>query len=403
MLYTTWNLSYSRLASSDPDVARLLKLLAYFDNQEVWYELFSVGITVAGDLPIWLQELVAERQSFESAMGMLVDYCLVEVQDATQSYSMHNCVHDWALGELNKVVDPQLYWYAFDCMIASIHKDDRDNLGQLKYARLSRHGVRLTHHRFEQNNEFEYGLYKRLKAAVFVAELLMEQVQYSAAERLYMRALAECEKILGPDHSSTLHTINHLGVLHRLQGKPEKAERMLKRALAGYEKALGPDHPSTLNTINNLSGLYRRQGKLEMVRQMLKRALAGYEKALGLNHLSTLKTVRNLGSLYCDHGRLIEAEQMLERALAGIEKALGPDHPSTLKTANSLAILYSNQGRLVEAEQMLERSVAGTEKALGREHPHTLLMIRNLSRCYRQQGKIEAAEQLLKGTENNDS
>jgi hypothetical protein len=37
---------------------------------------------------------------------------------------------------------------------------------------------------------------------------------------------------------------------------------MYVRALAGYEKALGPDHTSTLDTVNNLGLLYADQGKL---------------------------------------------------------------------------------------------------------------------------------------------
>jgi Tetratricopeptide repeat len=37
---------------------------------------------------------------------------------------------------------------------------------------------------------------------------------------------------------------------------------MYVRALAGNEKALGPDHASTLDTVNNLGNLYYAQGKL---------------------------------------------------------------------------------------------------------------------------------------------
>ncbi|CAG8975658.1 hypothetical protein HYALB_00014088, partial [Hymenoscyphus albidus] len=37
---------------------------------------------------------------------------------------------------------------------------------------------------------------------------------------------------------------------------------MYQRALQGYEKALGPDHTSTLGTVNNLGNLYSDQGKL---------------------------------------------------------------------------------------------------------------------------------------------
>ena len=64
-------------------------------------------------------------------MRRLAEYCLMEVQHATQSYNMHNCVHDWALVELNGMIDPQLYWFAFDCVAASINEVDWDLLGQI--------------------------------------------------------------------------------------------------------------------------------------------------------------------------------------------------------------------------------------------------------------------------------
>src|SRR5690349_4839477 len=88
-LYTTWNLSYSRLENDDPLAAKALNLLAYFDNQEIWYELLHAGLT--SDLPTWLQDLTMEQVDFESTMGTLVDYCLLEVHPATRSYSIHNC------------------------------------------------------------------------------------------------------------------------------------------------------------------------------------------------------------------------------------------------------------------------------------------------------------------------
>jgi len=34
-LYTTWGISYSRLEKEDPDAAKILKLLGYFDNQSL--------------------------------------------------------------------------------------------------------------------------------------------------------------------------------------------------------------------------------------------------------------------------------------------------------------------------------------------------------------------------------
>jgi tetratricopeptide (TPR) repeat protein len=54
----------------------------------------------------------------------------------------------------------------------------------------------------------------------------------------------------------TLGTVNNLGNLYTDQGKLAAAEQMYERALAGCEKALGAEHTSTLDTVNNLRALY---------------------------------------------------------------------------------------------------------------------------------------------------
>jgi hypothetical protein len=103
--------------------------------------------------------------------------------------------------------------------------------------------------------------------------------------------------------------------------KKKEAEEMYQRALAGYEKALGPNHTSTLVTVNNLGNLIHlfclfqlplifienakvvhciQSGRMIWTEGMYQRALAGYEKALGPNHTSTLVTVNNLGNLFSD-------------------------------------------------------------------------------------------------------
>ena len=88
---------------------------------------------------------------------------------------------------------------------------------------------------------------------------------------MYTRALAGYERALGPDHTSTIDTINNLGILYSDQGKIDEAKQMYTRALAGYERALGPGHTSTLNTVHNLGILHPRQGKLrKAVRKLLR-------------------------------------------------------------------------------------------------------------------------------------
>jgi hypothetical protein len=83
-----------------------------------------------------------------------------------------------------------------------------------------------------------------------------------------------------------LSTVHDLGYLYNDQGKMAEAEVMFLRALRGYEKAWGPEHTSTLGTLNNFRNLRCEQGKLLEVEEMCRRALTGLEKVHGSVHMS---------------------------------------------------------------------------------------------------------------------
>lgn len=124
--FTTWNISYSRLKDHDPDAAKLLKVLAYFDHQSIWYELLQGGLT--SDLPEWMHEVIGDDINYIGVMRTLTGYCFLDLQTDLKTWSMHGCVHDWIVAELNKVINAQQYWYAFDCVAASVGEDDQDSL-----------------------------------------------------------------------------------------------------------------------------------------------------------------------------------------------------------------------------------------------------------------------------------
>ena len=62
---------------------------------------------------------------------------------------------------------------------------------------------------------------------------------------------------------------------------------MYQLALQGYEKAWGPEHTSTLNTVNNLGNLYADLGRLDEAEKMYQRASDGYAKAISPDSLVT--------------------------------------------------------------------------------------------------------------------
>ncbi|KAJ5125750.1 TPR repeat protein [Penicillium atrosanguineum] len=391
--YTTWDLSYAHLKTEDSDAVKLLSVLAYFDNQNVWYELFYAGVREGS--PKWLHNVVTSNVSFCGAIDVLTQYFFLEVDSLSGSWHMHKYVHDWTLATLNKNIDRSYYWYAVDCVNACIAGVEEHSLGDFSFSRIARHAVRLAEQRFLENYTISDATPGQLDKIARISLLLRHQMQFDKAEQIYTHALARYEKVLGPDHLSTLATVHSIGCLYRAQGKPNKAEQMFLRALAGREKALGRADTSTLTTVTNLGILYRGQSKLHKAEQVFVRALAGRQKALGPDHILTLTTLSDLGILYREQGKLNKAERIFIRALNGKEKVLGLGHASTLATLNHIGILYRDQGIPNKAELMFMRALEGREKVLGPDHSLTTATINHLGILYRGQGKLNEAEQMF--------
>ena len=391
-MYSTWRLSYDHVKEQNALSAKLLCFWAYFDNQDLWFELLQHSDS--GD-PDWIREVAKDEVTFHNAMRVLSNHGLVEVDTSVQDliesrgYSIHGCVHAWTVSVLNQTWDRDLARLAVKSVGSHVPGEGIIRPWPTQ-RRLLQHAARCSYLILNDlcaDDRIAWECY-------VLGRLFDDQGKLVDAEQLYQRALQGREKAWGPEHSSTLDIANNLGSIYKSQGKLVEAEQLYQRALQGREKAWGPEHTSTLETVNNLGILYKNQGKLVEAEQMYHRALQGYEKTWGSEHTSTLKTVNNLGALYVSQGKLIEAEQMYQRALQGKEKAWGLEHTSTLETVNNLGVLYANQGKLVEAEQMYQRALQGKEKAWGPEHTSTLDTVNNLGLLYANQGKLVEAEQM---------
>ncbi|KAH6986817.1 hypothetical protein EDB80DRAFT_183685 [Ilyonectria destructans] len=389
-MYSTWNISYLNIETRNKSSAMLLKLWAYFDHDDLWYDLLHGADSLA---PPWLQALT-DKLAFVESIRLLCDHGLVEANSSTKEnesgspgYSVHGCVHAWMINVLHEQTDMDMAQLAVRC-VASLVPSGEDGEYWRVQRRLLQHADRCLELMTEgvkmQDSElWTYGVFGNMYA---------DQGRLDKAEAMYERALQGKEKAWGPEHTSTLDTVDNLGILYAKQGRLDEAGAMYARALQGFEKALGPEHTSTLNTIGNLGILYKDQGRLDEAGAMYARALQGFEKALGPEHTSTLDTIGNLGILYADQGLLDKAEAIYERALQGYEKAWGPEHTSTLDTVNNLGSLYADQGRLDEAEAIYKRALQGFEKAWGPEHTSTLSTVNNLGLLYADQGRLDEAE-----------
>jgi tetratricopeptide (TPR) repeat protein len=367
-VWTTWTISFYEIRRKNQNAANLLSLWAFLDNKDLWYGLLSAACRLssvaATMLSEWIGEIASKELEFTKAIQLLPHYSMIEDVENLESYATHPVVHRWA--------------YSFQ------GEDSRMRLAQL--------AVVIVEFAVPNRDTREYWTVQR--------RLLPHAQRCSRwiLETKVGKSRSHYETNISPDEideeKSILDAIHGLGCLYYMdQGKLADAEKMYERALQGKEEVFGPNHPSTLATINNLGLLYTDLGKLPEAERLLERALQGCD-ALGYQHESTISTVGNLGLFYGDQGNLAEAEKMFDRALKGYEEALGPKHTSTLNTMNNLGLLYINQGNLAEAERLLERALQGFEEALGPTHTFTLDTIKNLGILYEKKGRMIEAEKM---------
>ena len=163
---------------------------------------------------------------------------------------------------------------------------------------------------------------------------------HAEAERLYVRALAVYEAVLGPDHPDTADAREALGNLHSVEGRHDLALPMLRRAAAALEHA--PTEARASANITLASAMVRA-GDVADAEQRLRDALAEVEAAFGAEHELAGFAHHALGGIHADRGELAEARRHYERAHEIDVLRHGADHPTTRESARILDEIVARQ------------------------------------------------------------
>jgi len=208
---------------------------------------------------------------------------------------------------------------------------------------------------------------------------------YTNALRLFERALAGQEKVLGKEHPATLETIHDIGKAHYQREYDEEAMKWQVRALVGREKTLGKYHLDTLDTLRDVGLIFFSQVRYKHALKRFQKSLAGREKLLGIDHPEVLELLHDIGTVFLSQRKCWDAEDIYERVLDGRKTALGEDHPDTLKVVHDMGSVFYRWGDYERALEWYKLALAGREKVLGNDHRHTKKTLRRIkdmeSRC----------------------
>lgn len=394
-LYTTWNMSLEYIQAQNILAVKLLRLWAYFDHQDLWYQLLAAGNHRS---PGWFSDLVEDEMNFNAAIQLLCDHALVERLKGSDGYGMHTCVHAWVVHVLNAEKDIEMARLALICVSEAAPLEENPECWKIGQRLLS-HARQRSASIVDSTDPDALDNKTTLNAIHNLGYLYNSQSKWNEAEEMYLHALKGCEKMFGAEDIKTLSTVTNLGLVYRNKIDLKKAEEVLLRALTGYEKIMGAEHIKTIGAGNNLGVVYLEQNKLEKAEDMLLRALTGYEKTWGVeaSMLPMLDTILNLGILYQKQSNLKKAEEMYLRALAGYEKIWGGEAsmPTMLDAINNFGTLYHDYGNWEKAEGMYLRALTGRDKFLGPEHKDSLATRYNLASTYKKWSKFEDAVKQL--------
>lgn len=399
-LYTTWDLSYTRLRFEDPDAANFLKLLAYFDNKYLSYKYFKRGIT--HESPGWLRRIMENDIAFRGIMGFLVQYSFIQVDTKFKIWSVHNCVHDWILAALNKDISADLYWYAMQCMSnpeANVQPDMilYTDMGHVDLIPLARHASWLVQQRFLDKGMISGATQGQIRQASNIAEFLHCQGQLVAAEHLYAEILREVEKEQWDDLEYAVGVFQEIGNVLANQGKLKEAEEAYERALDMTRMSLSPDHALISSISNNLGLVYFHQKKFRLAMRIFWELLDDKKETKVPKGVSIIAATCNLAMIYEIQNKLNIAERMYVDALALCnDKIPGVESKDTMFVIKGLVEVYLRLDILDKAENMCVRLRAGLEARLGEDHKSTIEAVAKLATIYRKRDKLDDAERMFK-------
>ena len=336
---TTWTVSFDHLREQNEDAANFLKLWAFLDNQDLWYELLTPSLhhEIFDEVPGWFVRCASDELDFKKCMGLLSKYSFINTKFESSSFFMHSVLHHWCLHAFEKE-NAIMSWLAVVVVVSAVPSQTMPDYSLLQ-RRLLPHCDRvfsLLEQSIQETFNYKVDIPSVSAACHRLGDLYSDQGKMKEAEDMYLRALTGSEKAWGPVHTSTLDIINNLGILYEIQGKMKEAEDMYLRALTGKEKAWGPAHTSTLNTVNNLGNLYKNQGKMKEAGHMYLRALTGFEQAWGSGHKTPIDVRCNLAFLYKKMAMFKDAAKHFELVVQGYTKILGSDHWKTVDASNQL-------------------------------------------------------------------
>jgi tetratricopeptide (TPR) repeat protein len=394
-VYITWDITMEVIRKESLLADKWLMICAYLNSN---------------DIPNFLLESFAnssenntKSENFEEALGTLISYSMLTVNEVSSSASIHRLVQEVIQlqseekGEVanNQIAVFQLFRKYFP------HLDQTST----DYTKRRQSLPHLESFLYHLDASSQKALTDQLRKEI--EENYLEDVLSWMADgyknlgnwqkvcELLERELTIKERHYGYNHRSTLATRNNMARVLDNQGKYEEALQAYQDVYEISKHVSGSEHPNTLTTRNNMAGVLQNQGKYEEALQVYQEIYEIRKRVLRQEHPDTFTTRNNMAGVLYNQGKYEEALQAYLEVYDICKNVLKPEDPDTLTTRNNMALVLYKQGKYEEALQAYLEVYDIRKNVLGPEHPDTLTTRSNIADVLDNQGKFEEALQVF--------
>jgi eukaryotic-like serine/threonine-protein kinase len=208
------------------------------------------------------------------------------------------------------------------------------------------------------------------------------------AERFLTEAFEWRRTNLGADHPETLDTeLRREAVL--MARSTENQTPRLDALLARLERVLGPDHATTLEALSVRASLHTRFREHAKAVEDARRLVEARRRVMGDASEETFSARSALALALSAAGELAESLSIIDAALAEVRERFGPRSARAADLLISRSNVLSTMGDAENAEIAAREAIDICRVVFGDTHPHTLIALNNIANALRHQGKVE--------------
>jgi serine/threonine-protein kinase len=229
------------------------------------------------------------------------------------------------------------------------------------------------------------------QSLVALAMLRDAQAEFDSAEVFASKGLAMLKRHLPPDHQSVRKATTSLGRILEDKGDYDRAVPVLEEAVR-LERAQGAPTPDLSVAMSELANVHFYAGHFAVSDTLNRRVLAIDRGLYGAVHPHIADDLMNLGAIQMEFQNYAESERFHREALAITRAWYGNSNPETASNLTMLGRALVSEKKLDEAVTTLKEAADIQERAYGPVHPRVASALNELGRAAQMKGDLDEAE-----------